>query len=494
MITIMLTLLMSVSGLATNPEMLLEISTRPYLYSRGIKSIRELSAADLDSWQSKGFQWVWFMGVWQLGPLGLEHDRTDPGLRQGYSQVLPDWTNEDVIGSPYAIVTYDVNKDIGAWSDLEWLAGELHARQMKLMLDFVPNHSAQDAPEVLSKQNFYIRAEKGVSPDPRRFNTSTGIAFGCGMWCDPWTDVAQFNYMDKEFRQHQIDVLKKIAGVADGVRCDMSHLILRDAFWSYWEKELTSWGYSKIESEFWADAISAVKAEYPNFKFMAESYGDVLQTLHDCGFDYTYDKDLLDKLYAHDVAGFSWLLDQHNLEYKEKLAHFTENHDEPRAVGKFWNWPPAADSASAALLTLPGMRFFFQDQWEGPKNKLDVHLRRATAEAPDQTVVEFYNKLFPILRREALTKGTWTHLSCDGSSDILAWKWVHDDERILCAIHFGEGQAGGNIRLDDAPLSGSQIPVTDLMTGTTYYRDPEVLRTQGLTVVLGEYQVQIFQY
>ena len=313
MISVFLMLQVSASQ---KPQQLLEISTRPYLYSRGLTSLRDIPASEFDDWKAKGFDWIWFMGLWQLGPMGLEHDRTDSSLKASYSQVLPDWTVDDVIGSPYAIVQYEVNKDIGTEDDLKWLAGEIHSRGMKLMLDFVPNHSAQDAPEIETKPNFYIRAEKGTTPDPARYNTTTGIAYGCGIWCDPWTDVSQYNYMDSEFRQHQIDVLKKIAGYADGVRCDMSHLILKDAFWSYWEKQLVSWGYTKNEKEFWSEAISAVKEEFPDFKFMAESYGDVLQQLHDCGFDYTYDKDLLDKLYAHDVSGFTQLLDAHDLTYK----------------------------------------------------------------------------------------------------------------------------------------------------------------------------------
>ena len=123
-----------------------------------------------------------------------------------------------------------------------------------------------------------------------------------------------------------------------------------------------------------------------------------------------------------------------------------------------------------------------------------MHLRRAKTESVDQSVLNFYNTFIPILNMDAVKDGNWTHLHFDGSDDILTWKWVKGDQRILCAVHFGEGESGGNVVLDDAPLSGSQIPVVDLMTQTTYYRDPQVLRTQGLTVVLSEYQVQIFQY
>jgi hypothetical protein len=262
---------------------LLEITTRPFLYiltqrySRPINRLQDIPTEVFDDWKAKGFEWVWFMGVWQLGPAGLQHDKTDPNLLKSYDQVLPGWTWDDIIGSPYSIVSYTINTVLGTDDDLSFIRDQLHARGMKLMLDYVPNHSATDAPEVNTSVNFYIRAPPGTV-DPNKYMPN-GIAYGCGQWCDPWTDVAQFNYMDEDFRASRIAVLKKIASYADGMRCDMSHLILNDAFYSYWEKELTAWGYTKLPTEFWKDAISAVKAEYPECIFMAESYGDVLYTL-----------------------------------------------------------------------------------------------------------------------------------------------------------------------------------------------------------------------
>lgn len=40
------------------------------------------------------------MGVWHLGEYGLHYDQTNPGLLKQYSQVLPGYTQADIIGSP----------------------------------------------------------------------------------------------------------------------------------------------------------------------------------------------------------------------------------------------------------------------------------------------------------------------------------------------------------------------------------------------------------
>ncbi|EAY12492.1 Alpha amylase, catalytic domain containing protein [Trichomonas vaginalis G3] len=480
------------------PTNLLEITTRPYLYGlskkigKQVKTFKDIPESEFKSWKDKGFQWIWFMGVWQVGEFGPHHDRTDPGLKEAFNHHLPGWTDEDVIGSPYSITEYKLNKELGTEADLKWLRQKLHSYGMKLMVDFVPNHSACDAPEIKTKPNFYIRCPQGENPDKSKY-LENGIAFGCGMWCSPWTDVAQYNYADLKFRKHQITVLKYIASVADGCRCDMAHLIINDEFCNYWQKELVSWGYAKPSTEFWEEAISAVKKQYPDFKFMAESYGDVLGKLHHYGFDWAYDKDPLDKLYAHDMDGYQHYIANHSAEFFSKTAHFTENHDEPRTVEKFWDWHPAAMCAAATLLTLPGVRFFFQDQWLGYKNRIAVHLRRAVDEEPKPHIVEFYNVLFEVLKKDALQNGKFQQLWVNGSSTIPCWKWSTDKQNIIIAANFGENKTGGYCVINDFPGNG-EVEIKELFSGEIYKRNAEEIRSSGLIIVLEQYQVQIFEY
>lgn len=489
------------SAASLNSELFLEISTRPYLYKlsqtlhKQIKTIRQIPDSEFSSWRDKGFKWVWFMGVWQVGELGPQHDRTDPGLKNSYNAVLPGWSVDDVIGSPYCIVSYTINKELGNEDDIRWLRSKLHEYGMKLMLDYVPNHSAMDAPEITTKKNFYIRSPSGQPLDERKF-MSNGIAYGCGEWCDPWTDVAQFNYFDDEFRESRFTLLERLAGLCDGVRCDMAHLVINDKFAKYWSAELAAWGYTRPSEEFWVVAIRRSKAINPDFHFMAECYSDTLNTLMGFGFDSVYDKECIDLLVSHNVEGLKNRVRSFNEPEKYRLAHFTENHDEPRTMSTYWNWSPAADAAAGALLTLPGIRFVFQDQWLGLAKKLDVHLRRALDEPSRPDVVEFYKKLFSILNKECMKTGTFMQMEVTGdqASTIMAWKYSKNDEHILVCVNFDENTKSGNIVIDDVPRTGSEIPFTDLITGEVYQRNPDELSTTGLVVVLQHYQVQVFQY
>src|SRR5262245_2325732 len=73
----------------------------------------DFSDAFLDEIAARGFEWVWPLGVWQTGPAGREISRTRPSLRDSYSHDLPGWRDEDVVGSPFAIQAYEVNREYG---------------------------------------------------------------------------------------------------------------------------------------------------------------------------------------------------------------------------------------------------------------------------------------------------------------------------------------------------------------------------------------------
>ena len=64
----------------------------------------------------------------------------------------------------------------------------------------------------------------------------------------------------------------KVVSLADGVRCDMAHLILNDVFGKTWAEELNAWSYERPQSEFWEYAFKEVKAKYPDTVFLEEVY------------------------------------------------------------------------------------------------------------------------------------------------------------------------------------------------------------------------------
>lgn len=76
---------MSAAALPKYPKVM-ELSTRPWLYElsrkygRTITSLRDIPLGEFTRYKKMGMDIIWMMGVWRLGPYGVQHDRTDPCL------------------------------------------------------------------------------------------------------------------------------------------------------------------------------------------------------------------------------------------------------------------------------------------------------------------------------------------------------------------------------------------------------------------------------
>ena len=474
---------------------LYEISTRPWLYElskkygKEITKIKDIPLSEFDFLKENGVEIVWMMGVWKLGKYGLEFDKT-----LDYSSVLPDWTEEDVIGSPYAISEYTCNPQIGTNDDLIWLREQLNSRNLKLMLDFVPNHSAIDAPTA-SNPKLYIRAPEGKK-DPNRY-TDEGIAFGrYNHDADPWKDVIQWNYWEEETRKLMKDNLLTVLSFADGVRCDVASLMLNDAFAQTWKEELDYWGYKKPENEFWEYALKEAKSKYPKAIFLAEVYGDwEIESLFKIGFTYTYDKELLDKFIGSSVDVNEYIHSR-TQEYWDHSAHFVENHDENRIVFNVNGNIEKAKAAGTIAATLGGMIFMNHGQWSGLKNKLEVHLRRGADEMEDEGVKRYYKRLMQVIREPAFTSSGYHYVdnvNGDKKEDFVAYIREEEDSHYLIVVNYSGTAGCSNVPIYNIKGNGEQS-LHEVIDDVEYIRNVDTIKENGLIVCLYPWQAQIFKY
>jgi len=286
--------------------------------------------------------------------------------------------------------------------------------------------------------------------------------------------------------------------MSDYIRCDMAYLLLNDVIAQNWGTQLSSWGYGRPPTEFWRDAIALAKQKFPHIQFLAEVYDPWVQTLQALGFDWTYDKGLYDRLGNGNLDNLREYISGLPLSYHVHAARFIENHDEPRAVAFFGStW--RADAAALVTYTLPGMRFYFMGQREGYANRLDIHLRRALPEEKHSDTELTYRLLLNITSDVTFHIGTWTYLNVFGADSawrLMAWKWAYGDSKRLCVVNYSDAEGQGRVLVPDAvPRSGNDtIPVTDLLSGATYYRSAHEMRTQGLYVIIPKWWAQIFSY
>ncbi|MCC7153632.1 MAG: alpha-amylase [Bryobacterales bacterium] len=452
--------------------------------------------AELDRLAGLGFDWIWFLGVWQTGPWGRRISRSNAGWRHEFRELLVDFDETDVCGSCFAVQRYDVHSDFGGNAALARLRQRIQTRGMRLLLDFVPNHTAPDHPWVEEHPEYYVPGTvEELANEPRnytRIETSRGplvLAYGRDPYFDGWPDTLQLNYADPAMRQALLSELKKISGMCDGVRCDMAMLVLPDVF------ERT-WGLRP--EPFWPTAIMEVKAQHPGFLFMAEVYWDLEWTLQQQGFDYTYDKRLYDRL----IEGHAQPVRDHfraDLDYQQRSARFLENHDEPRAASAF---SPNQHRAAAALTFLcPGLRFIHQGQMEGYTRRIPVHLSRGPAEPCDIELRAFYERLLRAAGRVEARQGAWQLLDCapawEGnwtSSCFVCFLWqMPGGNPLLVAVNFAPNQSQCLVRLPLSETTGKTARLTDLLGPEVYYRDMEGLTSQGLYLDLPPWGYNAFE-
>ena len=475
-----------------NP-LLYQINTRVWLadLSRELgrpATLDDVPDTDLDGLVAAGFDLLYLLGVWQTGEAGRRVSRNNLEWREEFAQVLPDLSEDDICGSCFAITGYTVAARLGGDDALARFRARLRQRGLRLILDFVPNHTAPDHPWTFDHPEYYIRgSEEDLAREPQNYCRRGGgetpgqgdgqvLAYGRDPYFDGWPDTLQLDYGNPAVQAAMRAELSGIADRCDGVRCDMAMLVLPEVF------ERT-WGISA--PPFWPEAITAIKADHPGFLFMAEVYWDLEWELQRQGFDFTYDKRLCDRLVQGSVPSVHSHL-YASLDFQEHSARFLENHDEPRAAAVF---APAKHRAAAIITYLcPGLRFFHQGQLEGARIRLPVHLCRGPLEPPDEDLRGFYRSLLGCLRDPGLHEGMWTLLDCRAAWDgnwtfesFVAQGWRGDlGERLMIVVNFSEHQSQCYVSSPFSDLAGRRWVLRDLMNDITYTRDGAALIEPGL--------------
>merc|ERR1740121_1502114 len=158
-----------------------------------------------------------------------------------------------------------------------------------------------------------------------------------------------------------------------------------------------------------------------------------------------------------------------------RMCHFVENHDEPRAAHSFGG------------------------QYDGLKNRLGVHLRRGMPEARNASTHAQYTKLMGVLSHTIFHEGAWALIDVPQPTDasrLFAWRWEHDGEKRLVVVNLGDQQDTGSIKVDDAvgDESSGDVHITDLLADLTFTRKAADMRGAGMSLVMDPWKAHVFSY
>ncbi len=523
--------------------LLYEINTRCWLWELSGKQGANITLANVPEsefaqWRRLGFTHLWLMGIWSVGPRSRAFSLRLADLRQTHGSLLPDLSDEDFVGSAYAIAGHQVSEALGGETGLSRFREKLAAKGLRLILDFIPNHTGLDHPWLNTASERFVQSPR-KAPGTFKADTSHGlrwIAHGRDPYFPPWVDTAQLDYRNPATRSAVIEELKSIAGRCDGIRCDMAMLALNPIFARTWAKfpvpdhqpargiysaspKMLSTGQGS--GEFWAEAISTIKAAQPGFLFLAEAYWGLEKRLLGLGFDFAYDKEITDLLTArryaevrsHLVAISEDLAPSDvrpggagdpalelSLKLRPQFARFLENHDELRIASRL----SIEEHRAAALLVmgLPGMRLLHEGQLTGAELRASVHLRRRAAETPQPDITALYELLLITLQATSIGHGegellkptaAWNGNPTAENFIIIQWQsvpWEFD----LVVVNLAPHPSQCYVKLAVEGLADRDWQMTGLLGQEHYERKGAVLRESGLYLDLPAHGAQVFHF
>lgn len=497
---------------ATRHPRLLQIDARAWTARLSASAGRrttlgDIRQSDVDPIVELGFDLVWLTGVWTIGTGSRRLWRGSETLRDQRQQVLPDGSDEDIVGSPYAVAAYEPADNLGGATGLAALRQRLGAAGIGLILDFVPNHVAVDHPWVRRNPDWFVHADpeqRAADPDGYFEVRSDGrhwIAHGRDPNFPPWTDTAQLEYRHPAVPRAMAQALREIATRCDGVVCSMAMLVLDDVFRTTWSGRSVAPAVAEDASpfgEFWWHATSAVHDAYPKFMLIGEAYWGMEYRLQQLGFNYTYDMPLLERLLAGDARSVAAHLRAEDA-YQRRSVRLLEDRNGPRIAALMT--PEHERAAALVEATIPGMLLVRDGQIQGARADVPVQLRREPDEAPDHGLHDFYCKLLRATDDEAFRTGHAIRLeplsAWEGNAThegIVARLWVGQHKQLRLSIANLTGEpAQGYIPLALPEFNGKTVRLEDQLDEIEYIRQGDDLLTRGLYVDLPAYGRHLFR-
>ena len=485
-----------------------ELNSRIWLWELSNKYKRRISLANVPDEEilklkELGFDCLWLEGVWLRSKESRNAILKDAKLMHELKIILPDLKLEDVSSSPYAVSQYEVDSFLGNNQNLSEFKKRLNKHGMRLVLDFVPNHTALDHPWLKENPDYFILgSEEDLKNYPDLFfrhqDTQRIFAYGKDPNFPAWQDVVQLNYFNPQTRKAMLTLLLNIAGLCDGLRCDMAMLILKRVQREIWKGRVFGGNKFKEEAlEFWQEAAVLIRKSCPDFIFIAEAYWGLEDELIELGFDYAYDKTFYDYLRDSNIEKVKEYLAEEQETAGRKLK-FIENHDEARAAAVFG--PEKVKIAAFLLALSSGAHLYHQGQLEGFKLKAPLYLTRSLNEQIDENIHSFYKKLLVALKDIPLNTVQWELVVL-----FPAWKENESYKNFIALFGKAEGiyylaaanctdtQSQCYAYFDISAIPAEDLIFKDIVGQGEYIRNKEEIAIRGLYLDMPRYSFHLFK-
>jgi glycosidase len=338
-----------------------------------------------------------------------------------------------VLGSYYAISDYTaVNPEFGTEADFKAFVNAAHRQGMKVILDWVANHTAFDHKWIAQHKDWYV-----TRPDGTIINARDNEGHDTD-----WTDVAELDFGNAAMRRAMIADMRwwlDRTGI-DGFRCDVA---------------------GGAPTDFWVDARRALRTSRPDLFMMAEAEDPGIHA----AFDMTYGWRLhhlmneiaqgkqstaaLDTYFAKDDSLFG--RDAYRM-------YFTSNHDENSWSGTEFERMGANNVPAFVLAATAerGMPLLYTGQEVSMKKRLRF-FEKDTVDWNGPSLAGFYRAMFDLKHRQpalanGASGGTQRALRTSGGDRVYVFTRTKGANTVLVALNFGD--QGVNAAYDSLPRPG----------------------------------------
>jgi len=309
------------------------------------------------------------------------------------------------LGSYYACSSYTkINPEFGDLDDFKHLVHTAHNAGMKLIIDWVANHTGWDHEWTKEHTDWYIKDALGRFYDP-----------------NGWEDVIDLDFRNNEMRKALTDAMQYWVKECDidGFRCDMAHLVPLD---------------------FWIDARTQCDALKPLF-WLAEC--DVVD--YHKVFDVTYAWEWM-RITEEMVKRSLSLQTKRDvlLKYSQypkgaNKLFFTSNHDENSWNGtEYEKYGSAAKAMAVFTCTWPGMPLLYSGQELPNYKRLKFFDKDLIEWQPKVLLHDFYKKLLHLrYTNTALHNNAQLYtLATNVDEKVLAYLLVSNESKVLVVLNF----------------------------------------------------------
>lgn len=379
----------------TKNAVIYEVNIRQYSKENTFNKVTE----DLDRLKKLGVDIIWLMPIHPIGELN----------RKGTE------------GSYYAVKDYKaVNPEFGTMQDFKNLVNIAHQKGIKVIIDWVANHSSPDNVWIKEHLEYYTKDEKGNAPIP-----TLGT---------DWYDVADLNYdnigLRNAMQEAMIFWLKETD--IDGFRCDVAELVPLD---------------------FWVETRKKLQAIKPVFMLAEGSKEELF-----AAFDMTYNWQLTDlmieanKFEKKSVQDIAIFRENFFKSYQPDwiVMNFTTNHDK-----NSWDFLEkdvfGNNRLNYAALTflMNGMPLIYTGQESGLDKKVQFFEKDAVNWG-NYKYQNFYQKLIKIYKNNPALwngkfKGNFTNYP-QQNSKVLVFEVFNEKSRVVAMQNYSDASVSISVK------------------------------------------------